>query len=345
MNSRIKNQVLLAMCLLTLFFSTLAHGFSFNYFDLKKFFHGAAKPQMMRRPIGHHKEPVHIKVGVYVLHVGKYDFQDATYQMDFYLIFKCKPLCRDINFEIMNATTSNVHVVSQQQDSLIYRIQAELNRPDNLRNYPFDSHTLDIVLEDRQLTNDKIVFETDPTTTALDSDLTVVGFNLLPTWTASVGTHYYSVFQRTFSSYKFSMLIQRPWLAGFLKGILPALIIVSCNFLALFMRIDQMSQRLSLTTSTLIAAVVFHLNLTASIPPLGYVTYADMFMLMNYLLLFTVLIEVVITTYLVETKHRARAEHFNATCAWVVPIAWFILQLIVWFTFDPANLITSSGAS
>ncbi len=79
------------------------------------------------------------------------------------------------------------------------------------------------------------------------------------------------------------MLIQRPWLAGFLKGILPALIIVCCNFLALFMRIDQMSQRLSITTSTLIAAVVFHLNLTASIPPLGYVTYADMFMLINYL--------------------------------------------------------------
>jgi hypothetical protein len=207
-----------------------------------------------------------------------------------------------------------------------------------LRNYPFDSHALDIIVENRQMTNDKMVFEVDPTTTALDSDLNVVGFELLPHWVATVTNHYYQVFHQTYSSYRFSIHIARPFLAGFLKGILPALIIICCNFLALFMKIDHVSQRLGVSTSTLIAAEVFHLNLTSSLPPLGYTTYADMFMLINYIFLFTVLIEVVVTTYCIETKHHALAAKINGMCAWLIPSVWFVLQAINWLVFNPTSL-------
>jgi hypothetical protein len=280
------------------------------------------------------KEPTHIKVGVYVLHVGKYDLQSASIRMDFYLILCCKPFTNKFNFEIMNATSSNIQLLVTKDNFLIYRVQAELNKSNNLRNYPFDRHALDIVIENRQLTSDELIFEADPSITALDSNLDVVGFQLLPNWSAKVTNHYYKVFKQMFSSYQFSMYIQRPLLAGILKGILPAFIITLCSFLALFMRIDHLSQRLSIATSTLIASVVFHLNLTASIPPLGYMTFADMFMFINYIFLFFILIEVIVITHFIETKHQPLAEIINWYCAWSIPLAWFVLQAINFLTFS-----------
>jgi len=338
------NTILISLVLaLTIFISPSAHAFEIPFFS--KLFQSeqpvAKKP--VNRAVYKANTPTRVKVGVYVLHVGKYDFQDASYKMDFYLIFKCTPVCNNIHFEIMNAVQSSIRLVSSQKGYLIYRVQASLNKTNSLRNYPFDNHTLEIVVENRQLTSDKMIFETDPSITAVDSEASVVGFDLLPDWTAKVTNHYYKVFQQTYSSYTFNLFIKRPMLAGFLKGILPALIILCCNFLALFMKISHTSQRLSIATSTFIAAVVFHLNLTASIPPLGYTTYADMFMLINYLCLFIVLIEVVLTTFLIETKHRPLAELTNTLCAGVIPLFWLVLQGINWYVYNPMSF--SNGMS
>jgi hypothetical protein len=323
-----------------LFFSPASNAFSFG--NLLNFLHPQkpAKTNYSHHPVDKHApQPTRVKVGVYVLHVGKYNLQDATYPMDFYLIFNCSPACKSLNYEIMNSTNASTSLVANGASGLIYRVRADLNKSDNLRDYPFDNHVLDIVVENRQATSDKMIFEADPESTALDPDLNVVGFKLLPTWNAEVTDHYYSVFQQTYSSYKFNMYITRPWLAGVLKGILPALIIVICNFLALFMKIEHTSQRLGIATSTLIAAAIFHLNLTASLPPLGYITYADMFMLINNLCLLVVLLEVVLTTYFIETKHHILAQRMNKIAAWLIPISWVFLQLITWSMFNLSQAV------
>lgn len=337
--------VLIALCVGILTSQTAA-ALSFDSFmNIFKLNDKPTHHKIVNHPGTQHnnKEPAQVDVGIYVLHVGKYDLQSASTRVDFYLIFRCKSACENIKFELMNATSWNSQLVAKQNGYLLYRVVADLNKAGNLHNYPFDSHTLDIVIENRQLTTDKMVFEVDPNLTALDPDLKVVGFSLLPTWTADVSNHYYKIFQQDYSRYKFTIYINRPWLAGFLKGILPALIIVICNFLALLMRIDHLSQRLGIATSTLIAAEVFHLNLTSSIPPLGYVTYADVFMLLNYVVLVGVLAEVVMTTHFIETKHHNMAVKINRICAWFIPLFWLVVQTINWLVFDPAGLFSPVG--
>jgi hypothetical protein len=338
-------RIIKIVTLICLLFSSNAFAFSlgslFSFWELKP---PPPKPHVVvKHPTNHTKQPVYVNVGVYILHVGKYDLHSANYNMDFYLMFNCTPSCNDVNYEIMNATDAKTQLVSKQKTSLTYRVQADLNKSDNLRNYPFDSHILDIVLENKQMTSNNMIFVPDPASTALDKNLDVVGFQLSPTWDAKVIEHYYPVFQQSFSSYKFSMFIKRPWLAAILKGIFPALIVVICNFLALFMKIEHTSQRLGIATSTLIAAEVFHLNLTASLPPLGYITYADMFMLINDFILFIVSLEVVLTIYYIESKHHIIAQRINTGCAWFIPVFWLTLQSINWMVFDPGHLMKISS--
>lgn len=329
--------------LIILFFSLLcatAQASNFSFDKFLKYFKNEKHPHTrINQTVDH---AAHVKVGVYVLHVGKYDLQSASTPIDFYLIFQCKPLCSHMNFEIMNATDTNTKLVADPAGAVVYRVHANLTKNDSLRNFPFDSHTLDIVLEEKELTRDKLAFEADPTRTALDGNLSVVGYRLLPQWYANVTDHYYSVFNRTYSSYKFSMLIARPWLAGILKGILPALIVVCCSFLVLLMKVEHSSQRVGLATSALITMAVFHLTLTSSLPPLGYITYADMFMLINYFCLFAILLEVVLTTYFIRTPHHDLVEKINMRCAWIIPSTWLFLQILTWLIFDPTSLAINS---
>lgn len=341
-----QKRINLLLTLLTLigccFFSTVVSANSFFDFFRKKPVAATATPSSHKQ-YNKKKEdtaaPNYVKVGVYVLHISKYDPQRATIYMDFYLLFKCKNACESLNFEITNANTPNIRLIEKRKDYAVYRVQTELHKSDNLRNYPFDSHQIDVILEDKQMTIDKLIFDSDKSTTELDSNLNVPGFNISSNWTATVTNHFYGVFKRTFSSYKFSLYLSRPILGGLLKGILPALIIISCAFLALFMKSEHISQRFSIATSTLIAAVVFHLNLTASLPSLGYVTYADMFMLINYLCLFVILIEVVFTTYCINSPYHDLGIRVNRLCARIVPSVWLLLQVVVWFSFDPAQVV------
>jgi hypothetical protein len=337
---RIIIRLILTTLLLTgsCFSSTIVHANSFfDFFRKTPTAHTPAK--YITKTVDQAKAPTHVKVGVYVLNISKYDPQRATIHMDFYLLFNCKPTCGAMNFEIINANSPNIQLIEKRKDYLAYRVQTELNKADNLRNYPFDSHRIDIILEDKHMTIDKLIFERNDNTTEIDSNLNVVGFHLISTWTANITNHFYGVFKRTFSSYKFSLHLVRPVIAGFLKGILPALIIACCAFLALFMKTEHISQRFSITTSALIASVVFHLSLTSSLPALGYVTYADMFMLVNYMCLFIILIEVVFTTYCLDTQYRDLGICISNLSSRIVPSGWLILQVMVWFIFNPIRVI------
>ena len=52
---------------------------------------------------------------------------------------------------------------------------------------------------------------------------------------------------------------------------------------------DKATSRLTLTTSALVGSVLFHINMTSSMPPIGYLTFGDRFMMINYIGLVLVL--------------------------------------------------------
>mgnify|MGYP000361348859 CR=1 FL=1 len=59
--------------------------------------------------------------------------------------------------------------------------------------------------------------------------------------------------------------------------------------LALLMGADKATSRLTLTTSALVGSVLFHINMTSSMPPIGYLTFGDRLMMINYIGLVLVL--------------------------------------------------------
>jgi hypothetical protein len=271
--------------------------------------------------------PANVKVGIYVLNLGKLDTSSGTFTVDFYLILSSdKPVTID-KFEFSNGRATSLEKSVDDPMDKFYRIQASLGNTLNLSRYPFDRHQLTIELEDKEQTINSLVYQVSREDSGLDPSVKLAGWNITG-WDAAVNQHYYAPWQTNFSKYIFSIGIQRSDLAAILKTILPAFIIVVVGLLSLVLSPDKIIPRLTLNTGAFTSAVLFHLNMTSSLPPLGYLTLGDRFMIFNYLALSLALISTLVALYFVDKKKNESAGRIHTIALIVVPVFWVILEVL-----------------
>jgi len=233
-------------------------------------------------------EPVKVYVGVYVLNLGKFELATGAYTVDFYLSLRSQELVEMGDFEFMNGRAATVDKLIDTPTEKFYRIQANLSQNLDLRRYPFDEHLLTIEIEDKRRTVDELVYVVDEQNCGVDPGVIVVGWRLAG-WEAKVLAHDYEIYGETYSRFVFGLRIQRVVLNAVIKSFLPIACMVLVGFLSLLLAPDKVTTRLSLNISTLLGAVMFHVNLTASIPPVGYLTLADRIMIVTYVVLVLIL--------------------------------------------------------
>ena len=272
--------------------------------------------------------PTKVRVGVWLLTVGDVNIATETYDMDLYLIFDCDRPCHPDNFEIMNGK----EISRELQDNLpahkVFRLRAALRKALDLRGYPFDTHPVSVTIEDSLLAKDKQVYVSNPQTSGIDPAFNIPGWVFSHEWQASVEDHYYPAFRASYSRYTFSTIIARPPLAALFKVILPAMFLVGVGFLALLLGPDRVMQRLTVSTSALLGAVLFHLNLNSSIPSIGYLTFADRFMVVNYVALTLSVASTVFLLHLIDTHRTEEANRFHRVFGVGLPVLWILLQVI-----------------
>ena len=233
-------------------------------------------------------EPVKVYVGVYVLNLGKFELATGAYTVDFYLSLRSQEPVEMGDFELMNGRAATVDKLIDTPTEKFYRIQANLSQNLDLRRYPFDEHLLTIEIEDKRRTVDELVYVVDEQSCGVDPGVIVVGWRLAG-WEAKVLAHEYEIYGETYSRFVFGLRIQRVILNAVIKSFLPIACMVLVGFLSLLLAPDKVTTRLSLNISTLLGAVMFHVNLTASIPPVGYLTLADRIMIVTYVVLVVIL--------------------------------------------------------
>lgn len=282
--------------------------------------------QSLRPAVSQSQEgPNVVKVGVYVLNVGKLDTSSGAFTIDFYLSFSSDRPSDPGKFEFSNGRATSIDQSIDEPLEKFYRIQASLADSLNLSRYPFDNHRLTIELEDKEQTTRTQVYQVSPQDSGLDPAVNISGWDL-DGWNAAVNEHYYAPYDTSFSRYVFSIGIHRSLVAALLKTILPALIIVLVGLLSLMLSSDKIIPRLTLNTGSLTGAVLFHLNMTSSLPPLGYLTFADRFMLLNYFALALTLVSTILALYYVDKKQTAKAERVHKLSLIIVPVVWIGLH-------------------
>lgn len=297
--------------------------------------------------------PAHVKVGIYVLNIGKYDLATGGFTVDFYLDLTSvdgQPMGTQ-SFEFMNGRAAQKTVIIDEPTEKFYRIQANLATNVDLRSFPWDTHELPIVLEDtvRDIDGDDdtrgLVYEFDAVQSGIDTDVHIVGWRLdgyqgiawehdygVPTppdakvdvATSPIyngkekldrkakGTRAVYVSEKTGSMQKYSQLrfqldIGRLYFIATVKTFLPVTVFLIIVMISLLVGVENMPQRQTMNTAMLIASAMYHINITNSLPPVGYLTRADKVMIATYS---TVALNLFLTVFMV--RYAAWHDHKEA---------------------------------
>ncbi len=251
--------------------------------------------------------PVHVKVGLYVLNVGKFDLGSGTFTVDFYLSLRSDRDMGDQRFEFMNGRGTVDKLIDTPTEKF-FRYQGNLMTNLNLQAFPFDSHVLPITIEHVTRTTKELVYDVDDAQTGIDSEVTFVGWQLKG-YSAVSRVHSYPVYQESYSQYSYRLKIGRLVFITSLKTFLPVLCFLLITFVSLLMVVEKLDGRLGMNTAMLIASVMFHIAITGSLPPLGYLTMADKVLIATYS---TIGVNLVLTVIMLRQVTRKEEEKAKA---------------------------------
>jgi hypothetical protein len=297
----------------------------FLFFFLSLFLVSAAPAKSLPKNI----PDTNISVGLYILNLGKFDVSTGSFTADFYLSFKCNNTCPQFDFEFMNGRASSLEKIIDSPNEKFYRIQANLNSPIDLKKFPFDNQKLEIILEDKKKTVEELRYIADKGESGIDESITFVGWDL-GEWDARVIDHKYAIYNNeTYSQYVFTIPISRIMVNAIFKTFLPITFIILVMLSSFVLDPDKITTRLAMVGSALVASVMFHVSIANQIPPVGYLTFIDKFMVLTY---FVLLMSFVFNVFLLELQERKKEplvkklhSYTEFTMFILVPILYLIL--------------------
>ena len=273
-------------------------------------------------------ENVSAGVGIYVLNVSELDLTTGSYWMDFYLTIDCDKPCTPYP-DIMNAAGTpdieNQTGYKPGETFYSFRIRANMLTEMNLANFPFDEHQLVVLVEDKTAGVEDLVYWSNPNLSGVDENVHIAGWTLEPGWEAYTIDKVYPIYPGTYySRYYYAITIAHPLFSSFMNSLFAAAVIVLVGLLSFIMRPEAAGERLALTSSTLVASILYHISLNSSIPPVGYLTYADKFMIANYLIV-SLSVGISAALMLLKDGRGKIAQTLHLWTRWSVPILWVLL--------------------
>jgi hypothetical protein len=274
-------------------------------------------------PKPEHTGPQTIKVGIRLEKLNKFELGPGTFVSEFYLSFKCAAEPCKPDFEITNGK------VSGKPDKVVdeklvkeYRIKADLEGFVDLSEFPFDKHVLSIGLIDK---NENVTYEVD------ESDCSIEPTAKLAGWTIADHFVVHTEKQkledgRELSEAQLGIAISRPRVSAFFKSLVPVIFMVFVAGFTLILKPKSAAGRLSTATGGLMSVVMFHLSSTSSLPPMGYLTRIDKFMIATYVVYLVNIAFSVAMVRLEEKKKEKYSELAYLAAAGAVPgialMAW-----------------------
>jgi hypothetical protein len=280
-------------------------------------------------------------VTVTFLNISDINTSAGTFTADFLISFTCKnvPCHYEPNWDVMNAV-QDITPIEQQKpipfSSYDYRLKTTLIGNVDYTYFPFTYICYHVFIQDKQLGNDKITYELN----SLQVDKTLfnpAGWHYRPNPNASeIQPISYNSNPTQFDRLDFWIFMERDRLGAFMKTIFAALVIILVGMLSYLLRVEDVKERLALTSSTLVAIVLYHISLITSVPDTGYLSFVDKFMVATYIVIFLSLAVSVLIMVYMNNEQKARAQRLHLLTRWTIPALWlclmayvFIYQLII----------------
>jgi hypothetical protein len=272
--------------------------------------------------------PEIVHIGVFVVDFNRFNVGEGTFETNFYLTLSSDANVSISDLELMNGQISLMNTITDTPREKVYRIYGVLTADPDLRRYPFDNHTLPIIIEPKTLTEKDMVFVIDNDNTGLDSEADLPGWQMCG-FRADVTNKTYVTDEIPYSRAVFSYGIIRDVASTVLKFFLPITLIIVVSLTSLLMKV---SSRLGLNASMFLAAVLIHWRIADAIPLVAYATFLDFFMILTYATLVMVLVSGILILWYSEAKNTVRVEQVHRWSIRIIPALSISLYFLLFLT-------------
>lgn len=272
--------------------------------------------------------PQIISIGTYVVDFSNYNPREGTFQTNFYVTLNSDMPVNSTDFEMMNGHADTVGFLEDTPTRKYFRVFASLDTDPDFHRFPFDRHTLQIIVEPRVRNTSEMILVIHKNSTGLDPMASLPGWKF-GAGSAYVMNHTYEGEQVPYSRVVYSFEITRDSLSTFLKFFLPVMLIVIVSLSSLLMKVTS---RLGLNASMFLAAVLIHWRIADAMPMVEYATFLDYFMIVTYATLVMVLISGILINRYNEVKDAAMVGLVNYWSIRIIPPVSIVLYALLFLT-------------
>jgi hypothetical protein len=290
-------------------------------------------------------DPTTMTVGVYVNHIYGVDIKGSQFNVDFYVWFRWRgaPDLKPLDtFELANGRITSKSGVSKRDDGEAHyascRVLATITKFWDLRRFPLDDHTLELVIEDSDHDARSLVYAGDTDNAGVSPDLQVPGWVVVrghgEVITHTYHTNYGDITLPTgrpssYARYVFGVDVQRPGYGRFIKvffGLFIAVLISWCGF---HVRPKESSPRVSLGVGATFAAAAVTVAINNSLPDTNTVTMADKLIMLTLGIIVASVAQTIIALALVARGKDRIQQRLDRASAIGFPVFYVVMLAII----------------
>lgn len=203
-----------------------------------------------------------------------------------------------------------------------------------LRQFPYDSQTLQIVVESSAYDNEECVFVPDRERTGVQQEHALLEWDVADELHATAATRRFEqvgAFYGDYSRVTFEVTAIRE--VGFYlwKLFLPLLLIVASAWVAFWLR--DISVQLGISFTMMLTLVAFNFSVADSLPKASYLTFLDAVFVSSYVSVFLSIISTVFIESSGQHESHQLGSRIKRHCRWLFPAGWLVAIAVLSYGF------------
>ncbi|MCI0449082.1 MAG: hypothetical protein L0Y79_04750 [Chlorobi bacterium] len=301
--------------------------------------------KLMTEETGEEEEygpPDTVMIGVYVFSVYDLDFPGNKVNADFYVWYNAKNDSLELlqYFELVNSVEfTKSGETDEKRGDIVYqtvRINSRIKKSWDVSNFPFDKQTVELVIEDFDKDNTKLVFVADTTGSKIDKEVHIEGWKVYDfgikvvdhTYETSYGDpaipiDEYSAYSRVIVYFT----IEREGKGLFFKLFLGLFISVLISLLTFFVNPMDLDPRFGLSVGAIFAAIASQYVISSTLPQNESLTLVDILHDVSFIFIFMCILASTISLHYMKNGKKSLSQKIDRYGFFILSFLYVILAI------------------
>jgi hypothetical protein len=301
-------------------------------------------------------QAIEVKVGLYVTNLADVNQSSETFDIAGYLFYRWRdprlafdpkkagsppptpnlndiwhPALEMVNFKETKESQIDLSVAPDGTVTAQDRFSRTLSSSLLLKQFPFDSQKLQVVIESLIYPESQVNLTVDPNKVSIGND----SFVSLSEWTiqgieSRVSRSYFPPEQQHYTRATLDIIIQRN--SGFylFKVMMPLMLITIASWTVFWIDPREFSTQITIAFTNLLTVVALLLVVNDSLPKMGYLTFMDGFTMLCFIGILAAILELVLAhRWEIRDDHK-RAAKVHRVARWLVPCGFILTGCLLW---------------